>query len=335
MATQPFENFQVPRDDIVGPKWDIQTGIPNLTGKVAIVTGANSSVGIGYHVAHQLAIKGAKVYVGARNVQKAQAAIEEMRKDTPSIAEGKLVPLAMDLGDLKEVLKIAREFVAKEERLDILVNNAGLLPRPLDKDKNGISVSFGTNHLAPFLFTNELLPLLKQTSVISPGVRVVNLSSSTHSAPPTGIKLDSLAAFNQELGGTDDTQSNYIRYGLSKLANILFAKELQKLFDAEGIQAVAVSVNPGGVKTGEVVGTINFVGENVALLEDARTPLEGALTPLFAATNPIVWVEKQKYGGAYLVPFGVVAEASDDGRNTQLAKDLWATSEQVINSVLN
>ncbi|KZP14456.1 short-chain dehydrogenase [Athelia psychrophila] len=332
MNPQPFEDFQVPRSDIVGPKWDIQTGIPNLTGKVAIVTGANSSVGIGYHVAHQLAIKGAKVYVGARNVQKAQAAIEEMRKDTPSIAEGNLVPLAMDLGDLKEVQTGASEFVAKEERLDILVNNAGLLPRPLDKDKNGISVSFGTNHLAPFLFTNELLPLLKKTSVVSPGVRVVNLSSSTHSAPPTGIKLDSLAAFNQELGGTDDTQSNYTRYGLSKLANILFAKELQKLFDAEGIQAVAVSVNPGGVKT---VGTINFVGENVALLEDARTPLEGALTPHFAATNPIVWVEKQKYGGAYLVPFGVVAEASDDGRNAQLAKDLWATSEQVIKSVLD
>ncbi|KZP16710.1 short-chain dehydrogenase [Athelia psychrophila] len=320
------------RDDIRGPKWDIQTGIPNLTGKVAIVTGANSSVGIGYHVAHQLAIKGAKVYVGARNVQKAQAAIEEMRKDTPSIAEGKLVPLAMDLGDLKEVEKVAREFVAKEERLDILVNNAGLLARPLDKDINGISVSFSTNHLAPFLFTNELLPLLKKTSVVSPGVRVVNLSSTTHAAPPTGIKLDSLAAFNQELGGTDDFQSNYNRYGLSKLANLLFTKELQKLFDAEGIQAVSVSVHPGGVKT---TGAINFVGENVALLDNTLTPLEGALTPLFAATNQIVWVEKEKYGGAYLMPFGVIEEASDNGRNTQLAKDLWATSEQVIKSVLN
>jgi NAD(P)-dependent dehydrogenase (short-subunit alcohol dehydrogenase family) len=82
--------------------------------------------GIGFHIAQQLAINGAKVYVGARDGQKAQDAIVEMRKAYPAIREGNLVPLAMNLGNLKEVQHVAREFVAKENRLDILVNNAGL-----------------------------------------------------------------------------------------------------------------------------------------------------------------------------------------------------------------
>lgn len=89
-------------------------------------TACSSSDGIGYHIALQLALKGAKVYVGARDTQKAQAAIKEMQQDNTAILAGKLVPLAMDLGDLKQVRRVARGFVASEERLDILVNNAGL-----------------------------------------------------------------------------------------------------------------------------------------------------------------------------------------------------------------
>ena len=125
-------------------KWDVTTGIPDLTGKVAIVTGAklvtpctifiisaanhlhSSASGIGFHVAQQLAIKGAKVYVGARNSEKAHEAIAEMRKEAPSIKQEHLVPLVMDLGDLKQVQRVARGLVAKAGRLDILVNNAAL-----------------------------------------------------------------------------------------------------------------------------------------------------------------------------------------------------------------
>ncbi|KAF7976740.1 hypothetical protein HWV62_5714 [Athelia sp. TMB] len=321
------------RDDIRGPKWDPETDIPSLAGKVAIVTGANSSVGIGYHIALQLALKGAKVYVGARDIQKAQAAIKEMQQDNTAILAGKLVPLAMDLGDLKQVRKVAREFVASEERLDILVNNAGLLARRLDKDKYGVSVSFSTNHLAPFLFTNELLPLLKKTSDVNPGARVVNLSSSMHAIPPKGTRFDSLAAFNQELGGTDDFQSNLNRYGLSKLANLLFTRELQKRFDSAGTAAVAVAIHPGGVRT---AGSINFATQlgNIGILDNSLTATDGALTPLFGAAHPVVWKERSAYGGAYLMPFGVIEEPSEDAQNADLAKELWATSEQVIQGVL-
>lgn len=100
---------------------------------------------MGYNVAQQLALKGAKVYVSARSLAKADNAIKQMKADYPSLSRDDLLhPLALELGDLQSINTVAAKFVAEEERLDILVNNAALLARPLDLDKNGISVSFAT-----------------------------------------------------------------------------------------------------------------------------------------------------------------------------------------------
>ncbi|OOO11370.1 short-chain dehydrogenase/reductase SDR [Aspergillus oryzae] len=292
-------------------KWDIIAEIPDLTGKVAIVTGANSPQGIGYHIAHQLAIKGAKVYVGARNREKSQNAIDEMLQSTPSLVHERLVPLAMDLNDFQQVQRTARGILEREERLDILVNNATRMSMPLHKDQHGISISFGTNFLGPYLFTTELLPLLKMTARQAPGVQIVNVSSRVHLALPTGIQLSSLDDFNRDFGSQDDHQSNRLRYGLSKLAMVLFSKEIQRRANEEGIPMVATSMHPGGVRT------------------------DGALTPLFAAAHPLPFIERGKYGGAYLVPFGDIGKTSEDGDSEQLAKDLWDTSERVLKDVLN
>jgi len=268
--------------------------------------------------------------VGARSLEKADGAIAEMKK-TSSTLSGSLYPIVVDLSDLKQVKAAAQKFVSTEARLDILVNNAGLLARPLDKDENGISVSMVTNHLGPMLFTLELLPLLKKTAAAHPGVRVVTVSSSTH-AVPQGVKFSSLEDLNQTMGGTDDMQSNYGRYGLSKLANVLFAKELQRRFDAENVQAISITLHPGGVATD---GAHKFVGDNKHLLEGAMTPEQGALTPLFAATKPEIWTEKDKYAGAYLMPYGVIQPVSETAQDPELAKQLWSTSELVINQVLS
>ncbi|QMW43136.1 hypothetical protein G4B11_006506 [Aspergillus flavus] len=311
-------------------KWDIIAEIPDLTGKVAIVTGANSPQGIGYHIAHQLAIKGAKVYVGARNREKSQNAIDEMLQSTPSLVHERLVPLAMDLNDFQQVQRTARGILEREERLDILVNNATHMSMPLHKDQHGISISFGTKYvisqgivagrdyvlmnvsfLGPYLFTTELLPLLKMTARQAPGVRIVNVSSRVHLALPTGIQFSSLDDFNRDFGSEDDHQSNRLRYGLSKLAMVLFSKEIQRRANEEGIHMVATSMHPGGVRT------------------------DGALTPLFAAAHPLPFIERGKYGGAYLVPFGDIGKISEDGDSEQLAKDLWDTSERVLKDVLN
>ena len=131
---------------------------------------------------------------------------------------------------------------------------------------------------------------------------------------------------------------------------MLFTKELQKRLDAQGVQGIAIALHPGGVRTGEssdiprlynpttqtiTAGSINFVGpDNLSMLDEALSPIDGALTPLFAATNNIVWIEKDKYGGAYLMPFGVIEEPSENARNPQLARELWAASEIAIKDVL-
>ncbi|KIJ51185.1 hypothetical protein M422DRAFT_157943 [Sphaerobolus stellatus SS14] len=106
-------------------KWDISTGIPDLTGKVALITGANSSSGIGWHVAQHLALNGAKVYVGARSEDKAISAIEEMKQESGGKSLD-LHPFVVELSDLKAVKAATDNFLQKETRLDILINNAGL-----------------------------------------------------------------------------------------------------------------------------------------------------------------------------------------------------------------
>ncbi|KAF5369612.1 hypothetical protein D9757_010449 [Collybiopsis confluens] len=311
------------------PEWDIKL-IPDLTGKVALVTGANSSTGVGWNIAHQLALKGAKVYIGARSTEKAASAIAEIQKISPG---SKLAPFVAELTDLKQLTASANAFVKSEERLDILVNNAGVLPRALDFDKHGISVSFTINHLAPFALTLALLPLLKKTAARHPGVRVVSLTSMSHKHTPATARFNSIEAFNNDFGGTDDMKSNYVRYGYSKLGNVLFARQLQKKFDAEGIAAISVSVHPGAVKTD---GAINFAGEHVKMLDGTITPFQGAITPLYAATAPEVWAEKAKYGGGYIMPYSVLApdEESALAKDPAIVEECWNTSEKVINDVI-
>ncbi|PIG79289.1 hypothetical protein AARAC_004238, partial [Aspergillus arachidicola] len=349
-------------------KWDIIAEIPDLTGKVAIVTGAkyincsrwkgtiadhksSSPQGIGYHIAHQLAIKGAKVYVGARSTEKGQHAIDEMLQSTVSLDSERLIPLAMDLNDFQQVQSTARGILKSEERLDILVNNATRMSMPLHKDQHGISISFGTKYvipqgivashvnvlidvsfLGPYLFTTELLPLLKKTARLAPGVRIVNVSSRVHLALPTGVQFSSLDDFNRDFGSEDDHQSNRLRYGLSKLAMVLFSKEIQRRANEDGMPMVAMSMHPGGVRTD---GVTRYFGEGNDRLKDLLTPLDGALTPLFAAAHPLPFNERGRYGGAYLIPFGEIGKTSEDGENEQLAKDLWGTSERVLKDVLD
>lgn len=306
--------------------------MPDLTGKVALVTGANSPVGIGFSTAHQLALHGATVYIGARDSAKAKSAIASMLDLSPSLSPCLLRPFIADLDDLRAVKAASEALLSSATRLDIIIHNAGLLARSLDFNADGISVSMNTNHLAPFVITTTLLPLLERTAASHPGVRVVMLTSYTHEAVPDGIRFASLADFNAKLGGTNDATSSYARYGLSKLANLLFAKKLNALFIAKGTDAIALAVHPGGVKTN---GAIRYVGEHVEWLEGSMTPLDGAVTSLFAATSEVVWKERSVYGGAYLMPFGVVSEESANAKNAKLADELWKTSEVIVERVLN
>ncbi|KAJ3777371.1 short-chain dehydrogenase [Lentinula raphanica] len=322
--------------------------LADLTGKVALVTGANSPLGIGWNIAYQLALKGAKVYIHARTLEKAQAGIDAILADSlanhhinPSssrqVSAEQLVPFVVDLGKLTAVRDAARNLLRKEARLDILVHNAAVLAYGLELNEYGISTSMTINHIAPFLLTLELLPLLKKTSQSHPGVRIVTLSSIAHTLiPPSDARLDTLQSFNNDFGERDGVEANIKRYGYSKLANILFAKELQRKFDEASLPAISVAVHPGLVRTD---GFMNNVGpENKSQLDYAETPLQGALAPLFAAAAAEVWTEKEegseklKWAGAYVMPYGIPSpvDESEAAKDPKLAKELWETTSRIL-----
>lgn len=323
-------------------KWEISS-LPSLHGKTAIVTGANSSDSLGWHVAHQLALKGAKVFVGARSLEKAESGIKAMlTESSDTINPDNLIPLVMDLSDLKAVQKVSQEFIVKEERLDILVNNAAVLAIPYELDSNGISTSFATNHLGPFVFTTTLLPLLIKTAQINPDVRIINVSSTALFDVPSTAKFSSLEDFNETFPSDAGVKaSDYLRYGYSKLANHLFTLELQRHLlapinstSSASSSILVMSVHPGGVAT---AGSAKFLGSKEhELFKKGFSPLEGALTPLFAASHAEPREEVEKYRGAFLLPWGGVKETSAQAltEDERIQKELWKASESVVASVL-
>ena len=208
------------------------TNIPDLTGKIIIVTGANS--GIGYQTALEFARKGAFVWLACRNETKANAAIQSILKEVPN-AKVKFGPL--DLSDLSTVKQFA-ELVKKESpQLDILVNNGGaMLLGPREETKDGFEATMGTNHLGHFALTALLIPLLKNSKL----PRVVNVSSII--AKNGVINMDDFNFIN--------SYSGFQSYANSKLANLLFTVELQKRADAAGWNNLVVTVaHPGAAYT--------------------------------------------------------------------------------------
>ena len=145
--------------------------IPSQTGRVAVVTGANS--GIGLETAKALAAKGADVVMACRNLQKADLAADGIRAEVPG---AKLTVIQLDLADLESVHAFAETFGNEFDKLDLLINNAGVMVPPFGKTKDGFELQFGANHLGHFALTGLLMPHIRKT----PGARVVSVSSSAH-----------------------------------------------------------------------------------------------------------------------------------------------------------
>ncbi|KAL1746859.1 hypothetical protein HDZ31DRAFT_33244, partial [Schizophyllum fasciatum] len=266
----------------------------------------SSSGSIGYHVAQHLARKGAKVYIGARSQSKADSAIKTMLKENPSLDPKQLASFVADLGDLKQVAQAADAFLQKEQRLDILVNNAAL-------------------HLSPFLLTTKLLPLLESAAAAGPDVpRVVFVSAASIKWLPTNIRFRSVDDLNADMGGPDGFFPNFQRYSLSKLANALTAKELQR----RAPSLAALAVHPGEIVTD---GTRPMLESSGGAPAQTMSVEEGALTPLYAAAAP----EAGKLGGAFILPYKEVAPEEGLLANAALAKELWETSEKVVKDVLS
>jgi NAD(P)-dependent dehydrogenase (short-subunit alcohol dehydrogenase family) len=289
--------------------------IPDQSGRVAIVTGANS--GIGYETARALAHKGATVIMACRSVEKGQVAAHKIQDEDP---QGTVAVMALDLANLSSVRDFAEGFKREFQRLDLLINNAGVMMLPdYTKTADGFEMQFGTNHLGHFALTGLLLETISRT----PGARVVMVSSTA----------ERFGRMNFDNLNAEQSYDKQAAYGQSKLANLLFTAELQRRFEAAGMDAIAVAAHPGWTTTNLQRHT------RLRLLNPifAQGPEMGALPSLYAATSPDV------RGGDYFGPGGFMqmrgyptkVKPTDRSKDEADAKKLWEVSEEVTGITFN
>lgn len=273
-----------------------------LENKTFIVTGANT--GIGKVTARELARQGAHVILACRSKDKTDAVIDEIRREVPG---ANVEYVHLDLGDLASVRACAKALLERDIPIHGLVNNAGLAGAR-GQTKDGFEIQFGTNHLGPYLFTRLLLDRI----VASGHARIVNVSSASH-YQAKGIAWD-------ELQKPTRTITAMHEYSVSKLANVLFTKELARRLDPAKVTTYAV--HPGVVATDvwrKVPGPVRWVMKKFMI-----TPEEGAQASLRCATDPTLASETGRYydvGGKEKRPNRV---ADDE----QLARALWTKSAE-------
>ncbi len=284
--------------------------IPDLDGKVAVVTGANS--GLGLQVARRLAARGARVLLACRNTDKAEAAAERIG----ALAE----VVALDLASLASVERAAGEIRQRTDRLHILVNNAGLMAVDFALTEDGFETQIGVNHLGHFALTGRLVGLLAST----PGSRVVNVSSMAHR---NGLlRLDDLMWRNRRY-------SRWGAYSQSKLANLLFTFEADRRFAEAGVPTQVLAAHPGVTRTDlgvEGSGISNAVLRSVSGVPGlGQSTAMGALPLLRAATDPAA-SGGQYYGPKWMLAGRPVLEIpSRRARDTSSAEALWEASEKL------
>ena len=308
---------------------DVLSGV-NLKGKRILVTGV--SAGLGVETARSLAAHGAQVVGAARDLNKAKAATEQVRKDAANGGRFELVEL--DLANLKSVRACADGLLAKGEAFDIVIANAGVMATPFGHTADGFETQFGTNHLGHFVLVNRIASLIRD------GGRLINLSSSGHRY--ANVDLD-------DPNFERTPYEPFIGYGRSKTANILFAVAFDKRHRNRGVRAAAV--HPGGIKTelgryvepGRMEKVINEINQQLAA--QGKGPFQWKSIPQGAATS--VWAaavaRPDEIGGQYcenchvghIVPDHVTITAISEGvrgyaLDAKNAEALWKKSEELV-----
>jgi NAD(P)-dependent dehydrogenase (short-subunit alcohol dehydrogenase family) len=306
---------------------DVLAGV-DLSAKRVLVTGV--SAGLGVETARALVAHGAQVVGAARNLEKANAATLEVRAQIANKASFDLIEL--DLASLKSVRACADALIADGRSFDVVIANAGVMRTPFGYTEDGFETQFGTNHLGHFVFVNRI------ASLIAPGGRLVNVSSSGHRY--SDVDLDDP---NFEHTPYDPM----VAYGRSKTANILFAVEFDRRHKSRGVRATAI--HPGGIKTelgrhmpsdelDKLVAQIN-----AQLAASGEPPFQWKTIPQGAATS--VWAglvaAGEDVGGRYCencqvskITEGVIGPTSAGVRpyalNSEHAKALWTRSEEMV-----
>ncbi|ONK14494.1 oxidoreductase [Streptomyces sp. MP131-18] len=296
--------------------WTVRD-IPDLKGRTAVVTGANS--GLGYVTARELARRGARVVLACRSQDRGQTALERLFDEVP---EARAELRLLDLADLASVRAFAVEWGAR--RLDLLINNAGLMAVPYARTADGFEMQFGVNHLGHFALTGLLLDRL----LASPDARVVTVSSLLHL----------LANLDMHDLNSQRKYGRWVAYGRSKTANLLFTHELARRL--RGRHVVAAAVHPGYAESGLHTRGARLAGsrfqERVARVGTrlfAAPPEAGATPSLYAATAPGVAPDsftgpsvlgartpRGGPGGSWRAPWT---------RNDAAAARLWHASEEL------
>ena len=297
-------------------KWTVDD-IPQQDGKIAIVTGANS--GLGFNTAKALALKGAKVIMACRNHEKGEMARQKIMNNRVA-ADPEVWHL--DLASLESVEQFALKFAAAHKKLDLLFNNAGLMAIPYDRTEDGFEMQFGVNHLGHFALTARLWPLLSKTE----GSRVIQVSSLAHYFGE--IRFEDI---HWEKG-----YKKWGAYGMSKLANLLFVRELARRVTETGGGVTVAAAHPGYADTELQAKSARMEGKQLGakamnLINKilAQSGEKGALPSLYAAT--VDGVEQ----GAYFGPGGLLKmqgwpvqdSPSKKLVNNETADRLWVVSE--------
>ncbi len=299
--------------------WTAQD-IPDQSGKLIVITGANS--GLGYESGLALARKGAHIVMACRNLGKGEAARKAILAE---VADARLDLEQLDLASLESIRSFAIRFQQQHRKLDVLLNNAGIMAIPAGKTVDGFETQFGTNHLGHFALTGLLL----ETLLATPASRVVTLSSTA--AEMGRIHFDDLML--------DRSYERWKAYAQSKLANLIFTVELQRRLESAAAGCISVAAHPGfastnlqyaGLSQGNAVLSYTLTRMFMPLAQSAEM---GALPELYAATMPDV------KGGEYFGPDGfsqvkgyptrVAPRFNQTWRDPETARRLWQVSEEL------
>ncbi len=282
--------------------------LPDLTGTRAVVTGANS--GIGFHTAAALADHGAEVVLACRNTDAAREVAKKIK--------GFTIVEELDLASQTSIHEFADRF---DGSLDLLVNNAGVMTPPKYRETpEGHELQFGTNHLGHFALTGLMLPALLKSE--SP--RVVTVASIAHHRGDETV-LE---------GNPEATYEPQKTYGNSKLANLLFARELHRRAQEAGSQLVSTAAHPGVAAT-NLVGSSDGMGSNLIIRKTAPYFMPVIFQSSAAGANPTLWAASYGEPGSYVGPQWLMesrgrlgeAKLSRHARNDELARKLWDISE--------
>jgi len=293
-----------------------ENDVPDESGRLAIVTGSNT--GLGYDTARVLAGRGAHVVMAVRDTAKGEAAADRIRQLSPG---AQVSVRKLDLGSLASVRDAGAEMASEYPRIDLLINNAGVMYPPKQTTTDGFELQFGTNHLGHFALTGLLLGNLLPVE----GSRVVVVASIAHNIR---AKIDF-----EDLQWEHRRYDRVAAYGQSKLANLMFAYDLQRRLAAANTKTIAVAAHPGVAATelvrhipGAGLPGVNWLSGR--LLNSAEM---GALPTLRAATDPAV------KGGQYWGPDGfrelrghpVLVDSTKQSKDVAIQERLWKVSEEL------